>query len=240
MINVGDYMSEHSIFFPPDKTVGKVIEVMKALDHDGAPVIIETDEGKHLIGIVTLRDLVGSDPNEPVSNVMTDEVVEVSPDESIVSIAGIMAYNHIHHVPVVDEGKFIGFLTTTDILRACVENMMSEDVEKIVKIFRSLDRRVTVKPGRIKVDKLIPTQKYLDPDELQLRFSEFNKGIIYPVVITKKNSKAYIIDGHHRTYVAKQRGFEEIPVFAIEGDLRITDAGDQLGLKINELEILDL
>ncbi|OFV68721.1 MAG: CBS domain-containing protein [Candidatus Syntrophoarchaeum caldarius] len=240
MISVRDYMSEHSIFFPPNKKVGKVIEVMKALDHDGAPVIIETDGQKHLIGIVTLRDLVGSNPDDPVSKVMTKDVVKVSPDESIVSVAGVMAYNHIHHVPVVDDGKFIGFLTTTDILRACIENMVSENVEKVVKIFKSLDRNITVESGRIKVDKLVPTQKYLDSDELQLRLSEFNKGIVYPIIITKKNDKAYIIDGHHRAYAAKQRGFEEIPVFVIKGDLGITDAGDRIGLKIDELEIVDL
>ena len=240
MLRVKDYMSEHTISFPPDKSVGKVVEVMKALKHDGLPVITECDGEKHLIGIVTFMDLVGADPNESIENVMTKNVLSVSPAESIVSVAGLMAYNHIHHMPVIDHGKFVGFLTTSDIVRACIENMISENVERIMEIFRSLDREVSVKSGRTNVEGLIPTQKHLDSNELQLRRNEFNKGIIYPIIITKKNGKTYIIDGHHRTYVAYERGIKEIPVFYIEGDLGITETGDQLGLTIDELEIIDL
>ncbi len=240
MIRVKDYMSEHTISFPPDKNVGKVIEVMKALNHDGLPVITEREGRKHLIGIITLRDLIGVDPNEEIKNIMTTDVLEVSPEESIVSVAGLMAYNHIHHMPVIDDEKFVGFLTTSDIVRACVENMISENVEKIIEIFKSLDREVTVKTGRTKVDGLIPTQRHLDSTELQLRRSEFNKGITYPIIITKKNGKEYIIDGHHRSYIAKERGMEEVPVFYIEGNLGITETGDQLGISIDELEIIDI
>ncbi len=240
MIRVKDYMSEHTIAFPPDKSVGKAIEVMKALDHDGLPVIAEERGEKQLVGIITLKNLIGADPDDPIERVMTKDLVTVTPEESIVSVAGMMAYNHIHHLPVVEDGRLVGFLTTTDILRACVENMISENVERIIETFRSLNRHITVRQGRTRVEGLIPTQKYLDLSELQLRRSEFNKGIIYPIIITKKNGKEYIIDGHHRAYVAYERGIEEVPVFIIEGNLRITETGDQLGLTLGELEIIDL
>lgn len=49
-----------------------------------------------------------------VKDIMTKDVVFVSPEISIASVAEILFKNRFHGVPVVDEGKIIGIITEDD------------------------------------------------------------------------------------------------------------------------------
>jgi hypothetical protein len=81
------------------------------------------------------------------------------------------------------------------------------------------------------VESLIPTQKLLDPGELLLREQQFERGVVYPIVVAKKGRCYHIVDGHHRAFLAHKRGMKEIPAFYIEGELGIVKSSEKLGLK---------
>jgi CBS domain-containing protein len=49
-----------------------------------------------------------------VKDVMTTNVITVSPDVSIVDVAKLIAKNRFHGVPVVEKGKPVGIITESD------------------------------------------------------------------------------------------------------------------------------
>lgn len=53
-----------------------------------------------------------------VADVMTKEVVTVTPDTSLRNVAKILAEKKISGVPVVDGGKVVGIVSEADILKA--------------------------------------------------------------------------------------------------------------------------
>lgn len=53
-----------------------------------------------------------------VADVMSTEVLTVSPDASIHEVTTLMADNEVNRVPVLEEGKLVGIITRGDIVRA--------------------------------------------------------------------------------------------------------------------------
>jgi CBS domain-containing protein len=49
-----------------------------------------------------------------IREVMTKEVISVSPDSSVEQVAQLLIGNKIHGVPVVENGKPVGMITETD------------------------------------------------------------------------------------------------------------------------------
>ena len=77
------------------------------------------------VGILTERDfvnrVVGKDkaPSTQVSEVMTQPIKVVGPDETIWDVAEVMRSKNIHKVPVQDGDKLVGIFTATDLVRIC-------------------------------------------------------------------------------------------------------------------------
>jgi CBS domain-containing protein len=53
-----------------------------------------------------------------VADVMSTEVVTVSPDATIHELTTLMADNEVNRLPVVDEGRLVGIITRGDIVSA--------------------------------------------------------------------------------------------------------------------------
>jgi len=77
------------------------------------------------VGILTERDfvkrVVGKDKaaSTQVSEVMTQPIKVVGPDETIWDVAEVMRSKNIHKVPVQDGDKLVGIFTATDLVRVC-------------------------------------------------------------------------------------------------------------------------
>jgi CBS domain-containing protein len=91
----------------------------------GAPVL---DANERPVGMVSKTDLVrawyhkndteGPLPSSQVWEIMNPIVTILHQDQSIARAASLMAEEHLHRVPVVNEGgKVVGLLSSTDILR---------------------------------------------------------------------------------------------------------------------------
>jgi CBS domain-containing protein len=57
-----------------------------------------------------------------VTEVMSEEVVAISPDASVREAATIMADRNINRLPVTEGGKLVGIVTRGDIVRAIAEH----------------------------------------------------------------------------------------------------------------------
>lgn len=84
---------------------------------------IVVTEGDNVIGIFTERDIMTRvvalqlDPAATkVEQVMTCPVACCRPDSTLAECRGVMTAKRIRHMPVVDEGKLVGILTSGDIL----------------------------------------------------------------------------------------------------------------------------
>jgi len=220
-------MSAPVVALSPHVTVADAIHLIVERGHNGFPVVVDNQ----VIGMVTSADLIRAERFDKIGDVMTHDPLTAKPDDDLVSIAGVMAFNHIHHLPIIEDERLIGIVTSTDMLRASIENIVSENIERIFTFFQSLHPDARIGHTRVEVASLIPTQKLLDPAELQLRDEQFKHGVVYPIVVAIKNNRTYVIDGHHRAYLANKLKIAEMPAFYIEGELGIVKAAARIGLK---------
>ena len=115
--------AENGMIYQPitilkDQTVGDALALMKEFRTGGIPVV---DKEKHLVGIVTNRDLrfeVVEDKS--IADVMTHEnVITTSQSTDLEMAAEILQKHKIEKLPVVDDdNKLIGLLTYKDITKA--------------------------------------------------------------------------------------------------------------------------
>ncbi|NOH73321.1 cyclic nucleotide-binding/CBS domain-containing protein [Vibrio pectenicida] len=96
------------------------------------PNILEDNEEDQspLVGIITDRDLCtrvlaeGLDPNDPVSSVMTTEVISLDHNAYVYEAMLTMLRYNVHHLPVLKDKKPIGIIETTDIVRYESQNSL--------------------------------------------------------------------------------------------------------------------
>ena len=113
----------HSV--SPDVSVTECVRQMNEL-RIGAMLVMEDD---HLVGIFTERDAItrvlgaGLDPvSTKVSGVMTKNPVWVSTSTTLEEAMGIVTNRRIRHLPVIEDGKVLGMVSSGDLTRRLVED----------------------------------------------------------------------------------------------------------------------
>jgi CBS domain-containing protein len=117
-MNVADVMTRASVTDSSAATIKAAASLMWA-QQTGSLVVVD---GAELIGIITERDVMkavarGLDPAEvTVSEVMTPDVVTVSPDTPLYEVARMMAARWIRHLPVTDDSGVVGMVSQRDLV----------------------------------------------------------------------------------------------------------------------------
>jgi CBS domain-containing protein len=134
-------MTENPVCCLPNDLVSVPARVMRREDVGAVPVIND-EQQKQLIGIVTDRDLAikvvaeSRDPNHTmVHDVMTSTIVVCREREDLSSAIRAMEEHQIRRVPVVDDdGRIVGIISQADVaarlyeLRQTAE--MLEDISR--------------------------------------------------------------------------------------------------------------
>jgi Mg/Co/Ni transporter MgtE len=98
---------------PPD-----LIDYLFVVEEEGPAASwsqIRSEEGGRLVGIVSLRDLLLSPGDRPLSGLMVTDFVWVSPEESREKAARMMAEYNLMALPVLDEReRMLGIITVDD------------------------------------------------------------------------------------------------------------------------------
>ena len=105
------------------------INIMVRNGLTGLPVIRASD-GK-LMGVVSRRDVFRKFDEDQLSLVMKKGCITVTPDTPIEEAAAIFSSKRIHRLPVVEDGKLVGIVTPTDMLRLVKEmrtDLLAEDI----------------------------------------------------------------------------------------------------------------
>ncbi|MED0959309.1 CBS domain-containing protein [Bacillus paramycoides] len=117
MTKVRELMSTNIVQCTPLDNVYEAAVKMKEEAIGMIPVV----ENEQVIGLVTDRDLVvrGIAEKHPGSNkitdVMTTNIVSISPDDSVERATELMAQHQIRRLPVVEGGQFVGMLALGDL-----------------------------------------------------------------------------------------------------------------------------
>jgi CBS domain-containing protein len=146
---VSEVMNRSAISVMPATTVADAARIMLANHISGLPVI---DEHGVLVGVVTEGDLlrraeIGTDGKPAgwlksilmpssvasdyvhtharhVSGVMTHSPIFVSPETELAEVASLMTRKHIKRLPVVENGKLIGVVSRSDLLRPLARRLI--------------------------------------------------------------------------------------------------------------------
>ncbi len=115
---IRDLMTKDVTTIPSDATVTEAARALEAAGVGSLPVL----DGGRPVGIVTDRDLVlrvlapGKDPEATTAgDVVTSPLVSLSSDRSLDEAVFLMSSKRIRRLPVVDEGRLVGFLSQADI-----------------------------------------------------------------------------------------------------------------------------
>ena len=115
---VKEIMTRDVISISPKYSIRESVDVMTKNGIGSLPIV---DKEERLVGIVTERDfalaLAGSLTNETVGDIMIKDVITTTPGTPIESCSKIMVRNNLRRIPVVEEEKLIGIVTSTDVLR---------------------------------------------------------------------------------------------------------------------------
>ncbi len=95
----------------------------------GAILII--DEG-NFVGMFTERDVVkcwvnnGSFEKVPIKDVMSKDILVISPDDTLEYVMTVMTHQRIRHLPVIDRWKMVGLVSIRDVVKYHVGNLEAE------------------------------------------------------------------------------------------------------------------
>jgi IMP dehydrogenase len=99
----------------PSQALREALATMREHDVSGLPVV----EGERPVGILTARDIrFERNLDQPISALMTKELVTVSPGVSRDEAKQLLHRHRIEKLLVVDGGKLVGLITIKDILQA--------------------------------------------------------------------------------------------------------------------------
>lgn len=116
---VGSIMSKEFISVNLDITVGDTIEILKETKPDEEVIyyIYITDEEERVQGVVSLRDLIVSDSELKIREIMDYSVSRVRHDDEISEAIEVASKYDLNSVPVVDEyEKLIGIVIIHDLI----------------------------------------------------------------------------------------------------------------------------
>lgn len=117
MSQIKDVMSQPTATLTTQDNVYEAAVLMKQYNVGFIPVL----EQDRVVGLLTDRDIVvrgiaEKKPNSSrIRHVMTEQLITISPDQSIDEAADLMAEHQIRRLLVVDDGKLVGIVSLGDL-----------------------------------------------------------------------------------------------------------------------------
>jgi magnesium transporter len=150
----GGIMTTEFFSLPEDATAQEAIRrLQRATDAELVFYIYVTDKDDHLVGVLSLRQLLTVPPETPLKNIMTRDVISVPVDMDQEEVARVVARYNLLAIPVVEkDNTLVGIITVDDVVdvirEEATEDMLKsagvteEDVLGASSTFRAASTRL--------------------------------------------------------------------------------------------------
>ena len=107
--------------------------------------------------------------NEPISSIMTKELVTLTLEDTLYSAEKRMKKNHIRHMPVVQDDKLIGLISLSDLQRVSFIDAYGKEGTEDTPIYNMLDITALMiknpltaspQPTILEVSKLLASKEF--------------------------------------------------------------------------------
>lgn len=115
-IAISNFMTPNTKSIQPDASVKDACKIMY---ESHIPSLLVQDS-EDIIGIVTYEDIAialviyENKPETKIKEIMSSPVISVKSDSSILDAIELMLAKKIHELPVIDDGKIKGIISSTD------------------------------------------------------------------------------------------------------------------------------
>ena len=128
----GRIMTTDYLALPEDMTVEEAIEEVRRSREEEVFYIYVVDSRNHLVGVLSLRQLILQDPKAKLKDVMNPDVIRVKVDMDQEEVARVVARYNLLAVPVVDDNNHLMGVVTVDDIIDIVQEEATEDIYKMV------------------------------------------------------------------------------------------------------------
>ncbi len=129
----GSLMTRGYLALHPDMTVREAIAFMRLYRPfaDEPYYLYVLDGANRLRGVVNLRQLIIAEPDTPITELMTTDLVTVRPGQDQEEVARLIRRYRLRALPVVDEdGTLLGIVTADDV----IDVITDEDTEDMFRM----------------------------------------------------------------------------------------------------------
>ena len=112
-----------------DQPVADVVALLTEKRIGAVPVM----DGDAVVGIFSERDVMhclsahgGAALSLKVRDVMTSPVVSIAPDAPVLTALSLMSRRRFRHLPVIDGGALVGFVSIGDLVKYRIERIEAE------------------------------------------------------------------------------------------------------------------
>ncbi|AXQ22700.1 CBS domain-containing protein [Acinetobacter wuhouensis] len=105
-----------------------VLEAITLMANKGIGAVVVTEDSK-LVGILSERDytrkialMQRTSDHTTVAEIMTSKVISVTPSHTVEQCLELMTDGHLRHLPVLEEGVLVGFVSIGDLVKATMED----------------------------------------------------------------------------------------------------------------------
>lgn len=148
----GGIMTTEFFALSEDATAQDAIRrLQQATDAEMVFYIYVTDKDEHLVGVLSLRQLLTVPPETPLKNIATREVISVSVDMDQEEVARQVASYNLLAIPVVNkEGVLVGIITVDDV----VDVIREEATEDMLKMAGAVEEEAGGKSSSMAAAKV--------------------------------------------------------------------------------------
>ncbi|MFS0689447.1 magnesium transporter [Sporosarcina sp. 179-K 8C2 HS] len=139
--SAGRAMISQYVWVHESYTVEKTVHKLKYFKDfaDYLNYVYVIDDEKRLIGVASYRDLLLSDPDDTITNIMTTDIVKVHETTKQSDVAKMIGRHDFFSVPVVnDDNILVGIITADDVLDIVMREA-NEDIEMLFASGKEID-----------------------------------------------------------------------------------------------------
>lgn len=150
--SAGAIMTTEFFSLPEDTTAQEAIRRLQhATDAEMVFYIYVTDKENHLVGVLSLRQLLTVPPATPLKNIMTRDVISVTVDTDQEEVARQVASYNLLAIPVVEkDNTLVGIITVDDV----VDVIREEATEDMLKMAGAIEEETQSKSSSLAAARL--------------------------------------------------------------------------------------